>query len=59
MAIMLITHDLGVVAEMCDDVVVMYARPASSSSGRSSELFTRAAAPLHARRCCSRSRARR
>jgi oligopeptide/dipeptide ABC transporter ATP-binding protein len=24
-AIMLITHDLGVVAEMCDDVVVMYA----------------------------------
>jgi oligopeptide/dipeptide ABC transporter ATP-binding protein len=25
MAIMLITHDLGVVAEMCDDVVVMYA----------------------------------
>lgn len=25
MAIMLITHDLGVVAEMCDDVIVMYA----------------------------------
>jgi oligopeptide/dipeptide ABC transporter ATP-binding protein len=25
MAIMLITHDLGVVAEMCDDVAVMYA----------------------------------
>ena len=25
MSIMLITHDLGVVAEMCDDVVVMYA----------------------------------
>ena len=24
-AIMLITHDLGVVAEVCDDVVVMYA----------------------------------
>jgi oligopeptide/dipeptide ABC transporter ATP-binding protein len=25
MAIMLITHDLGVIAEMCDEVVVMYA----------------------------------
>jgi oligopeptide/dipeptide ABC transporter ATP-binding protein len=25
MSMMLITHDLGVVAEMCDDVVVMYA----------------------------------
>jgi oligopeptide/dipeptide ABC transporter ATP-binding protein len=24
MSIMLITHDLGVIAEMCDDVVVMY-----------------------------------
>ncbi|MEZ5258964.1 MAG: hypothetical protein R2705_19370 [Ilumatobacteraceae bacterium] len=25
MAIVLVTHDLGVIAEMCDDVVVMYA----------------------------------
>jgi peptide/nickel transport system ATP-binding protein len=25
MGIMLITHDLGVIADMCDDVVVMYA----------------------------------
>ena len=25
MAMLLITHDLGVVAELCDDVIVMYA----------------------------------
>ena len=25
MAVIMITHDLGVVAEMCDEVIVMYA----------------------------------
>ena len=25
MSIVLITHDLGVVAEMCDEVIIMYA----------------------------------
>ena len=25
MAIIMITHDLGVVAQMCDEVIVMYA----------------------------------
>lgn len=25
MSIILITHDLGVVAEMCDEVIIMYA----------------------------------
>ena len=32
MAIVLITHDLGVIAEMCDDVVVMYAGRIAESS---------------------------
>jgi oligopeptide transport system ATP-binding protein len=33
MAILMITHDLGVVAEMCDDVVVMYAGSAVEQAG--------------------------
>lgn len=43
MAILLITHDLGVVAEVCDKVVVMYAGEAVES-GLAEEIFTR---PLH------------
>jgi peptide/nickel transport system ATP-binding protein len=39
-AIMLITHDLGVVAEMCDEVVVMYAGEIVERA-RTGELFTR------------------
>jgi oligopeptide/dipeptide ABC transporter ATP-binding protein len=39
MAIMLITHDLGVVAEMCDDVVVMYGGRAVES-GPVDDVFT-------------------
>jgi oligopeptide/dipeptide ABC transporter ATP-binding protein len=39
MALLLITHDLGVVAEMCDDVVVMYAGRVVER-GPSEELFT-------------------
>jgi peptide/nickel transport system ATP-binding protein/oligopeptide transport system ATP-binding protein len=39
MAILLITHDLGVVAEMCDDVVVMYAGRVVES-GPVEEVFT-------------------
>ncbi len=40
MAILLITHDLGVVAEMCDNVVVMYAGSAVEYA-TVSELFNR------------------
>jgi peptide/nickel transport system ATP-binding protein len=44
MSLILITHDLGVIAETCDDVVVMYAgRVVERASVR--ELFAR---PLHA-----------
>lgn len=40
MAILMITHDLGVVAEMCDDVVVMYAGSAVEQA-IVSDLFNR------------------
>ena len=43
MAIVLITHDLGVIAEMCDDVVVMYAGRIAES-GPVGRIF---AAPSH------------
>ena len=43
---MLITHDLGVVAEMCDDVVVMYLGP-GGRAGPGRRDLPRAQAPLH------------
>jgi oligopeptide/dipeptide ABC transporter ATP-binding protein len=43
MSIVLITHDLGVIAEMCDDVVVMYAGRVAES-GPVGRIF---AAPSH------------
>jgi peptide/nickel transport system ATP-binding protein len=46
-AIILITHDLGVVAEMADDVVVMYAGQIVERAGR--DAVRRPAAPLHDR----------
>jgi peptide/nickel transport system ATP-binding protein len=47
MAVMLITHDLGVVAETCDEVVVMYAgRVVERATVR--ELFARPAHPYTA-----------
>ena len=43
-AIMLITHDLGVVAETCQRVIVMYAGPQGRGGAASMELFDR---PVH------------
>ena len=46
MAIVIITHDLGVVAEMADDVAVMYAGRIVETAP-AEDLFERARAPLH------------
>ena len=54
-AIMLITHDLGVVAEMCQRVVVMYAgRKVEEGAGRGD--LRPSAASLYARACWVRCR---
>ena len=47
MALLLITHDLGVVAEMCDQVVVMYAGRIVEEA-RSADLFRRPRHPYTA-----------
>ena len=47
MAILLITHDLGVVAEMCEEVFVMYAGRIVERAAVA-ELFTGAAPPYTA-----------
>jgi ABC-type dipeptide/oligopeptide/nickel transport system ATPase component len=51
MSMMLITHDLGVIAENCSEVVVMYAGRVVEK-GPVSEIFAK---PLHAD-CCARCR---
>ncbi len=56
MAIMLITHNLGVVAEMADDVVVMYLG-ARRRRGPGRRHLLRAEAPVHAALAASPSRA--
>ena len=58
MAILLITHDLGVVAEMADDVVVMYAGKVVETSDVLT-VCAAPAAPVHAGPARPRSRARR
>ena len=53
-AILLITHDLGVVAETVEDVVVMYAGRVVER-GTVEEVLLGARAPVHARACSTRS----
>ena len=55
MAILLITHDLGVVAEMVDEVAVMYAGKIVER-GPVQEIFAQPAAPVHGGAAARRSR---
>ena len=48
MAVMFITHDMGVVAEIADDVVVMRHGKRGRDRRRASSVFARARASLHA-----------
>ncbi len=57
MSILFITHDLGVIAEMADDVAVMYASRVVEHAPVK-ELFGNPRAPVHARPVCFQATAR-
>ncbi len=55
LSLMLITHDLSVIAETCDRVMVMYAGRVAEE-GPVRRVFTAPAPPVHAQACCRPSR---
>ena len=57
-ALIMITHDLGVVADIADDVMVMYAGRAAEKADQARHLLPRRTTPTP-RACSSRSRAAR
>ncbi len=56
MSVMLITHDLGVIAETCDQVLVMYLGEVVENAGRQEVVRRIPSIPTPAH-CCARSRA--
>ena len=57
LALIFITHNLGIVAKMCDQLAVMYAGPRGGVRDRSRADLQRAGASLHRGAARTRSRA--
>ena len=56
MAVLMITHDLGVVANMAEEVVVHVSRPGDGGAARATTSSASRAIPI-SRRCCAPCRA--
>ena len=58
MAMLLVTHNFGVVADLCDRVAVMQAGPDRRDRARSARSSSTPDAPVHRSRCSTRSSTR-